>query len=382
MRILHVIPYTHPKYGGPPQALSSMVDIAIHAGHDVQVYSTTTGYDGSEEYGGFDHQVNQKNIYHFFKPSFPSSWFHSKDLLRQLLDNSSKIDLMHLHIPFTAPFHMASKFAIRSGTPFIATLHGVLDKWSMGQKSWKKWPYYYLFEKKNLSSATLLHVTSSYEEVSVRRLCLDVPIENIPLPVRSSSGLREISKDKHSIRLLFVGRLHPVKAVPIILKAIKLLSDLGVNAIFDLAGSGTPSYERFIKNQIRSYQIEDKVVLHGHVDMEKKQILYKNCTIFLMPSFHENFGLAAAEAMASGLPVILSDRVGLASEVKKWGAGIVIPAGDAFALAQAIVKLSQDQDLKRIGWAAKKLVESQFNYDIFSSSLLRMYQKAITAKIR
>lgn len=380
MRILHVIPYMHPKYGGPPQALKSMVDIAIHGGHDVKVYSTSAGYVGSGEWGRVDHQFYQKDIYHLFRPSFPCSWFYSKDLLRQLLTNTSKIDLMHLHVPFTAPFHMAAKFAIRRGVPFIATLHGLLDRWSMNQKSWKKWPYYYSFEKQHLSSANALHVTSSLEELDVRRLCLDVPIKNIPLSVIGSNDLIKVYKDISTISLLFVGRLHPVKSIPVILKAIKILSKSDVNIILNLAGSGSIAYERFIRDQIRSYQIEDKVIIHGHVGLEKKQSLYKECNIFLMPSLHENFGLAAAEAMASGLPVILSDQVGLAPDVKKWGGGIVIPANDANALAQAIVRLSRD--LERMGRAAKELIDTQFSHNIFSTDLLAMYHKALISKNR
>jgi glycosyltransferase involved in cell wall biosynthesis len=138
------------------------------------------------------------------------------------------------------------------------------------------------------------------------------------------------------------------------------------------------SYERFIRDLIRSYQIEDRVILLGHVGIEKKQSLYKDCDIFLMPSLHENFGLAAAEAMASGLPVILSDQVGLAPYVQKWGGGIVVPVNDAVALAQAIVGLSQD--LSRMGRAAEELIDTHFNSDIFSTSLLAMYQNALTSQ--
>lgn len=381
MKILHVIPYMNPIYGGPPVALKSMVDVALQGGHDVNVYATSSGYKDLGLLSGMAESTNHGGIYNLFEPSFPVSWFYSRDLFVQLNRNIDQIDLMHLHVPFTAPFSIAAEMAMKRGVPFVATPHGLLDKWSMAQKSWKKFPYYHLIEKRHLLSARLLHVTSSLEEREVLRLGLGVPIENIPLSVAGSNLISELSKGSQSANLLFIGRLHPVKSIPTTLKAVKLLLDSGMDIVLNLAGSGTSSYEKYLMDLIKSYHIESQIVWHGHIDLVKKQSLYKTCNIFVMPSFHENFGLAAAEAMAAGIPVILSDQVGLAADVKKWGAGSIIPTANAIALAQAVKDMLHGGYLDQMSIAAKRLINYRFSQETFAKDFLAMYSRVLSGHI-
>lgn len=367
----------NPIYGGPPGAVKSMVDLALQGGHDVSVYATSSGYKDLASPGNIIESSNHGSTYNLFEPSFPTSWFNSRDLFDQLSRNIDKMDLMHLHVPFTAPFSIAADMAIKRGVPFVVTPHGLLDKWSMAQKAWKKFPYYHLIEKRHLFSARMLHVTSSLEERDVTGLRLGVPIENIPLSVTTSNIISKISKRSQSPHLLFIGRLHPVKSIPTILKAIKLLSDSGIDIVFNFAGSGTPSYEKYLRDLVKRNGIESRVIWHGHVDLIKKQNLYKKCNIFVMPSLHENFGLAAAEAMAAGMPVILSDQVGLAPDVKKWGAGSIIPTENPVALAQAVKDMHSGRHLEKMSIEAKKLIDCRFSQENFSKDLLSMYSRAL-----
>jgi glycosyltransferase involved in cell wall biosynthesis len=144
-----------------------------------------------------------------------------------------------------------------------------------------------------------------------------------------------------------------------------------------LAGSGSLSYEIHLRELIKNYGIESKVTWHGHVDLPQKQNLYNASTLFVMPSLHENFGLAAAEAMAVGIPVILSDQVGLAPDVKLWGAGSIITVGDSVALADAVRAALQSGRLTQMGILAKKLIETKFSSARFSKDLLGMYSRAL-----
>lgn len=377
MRILHVAPYMSPIYGGPPEAVRAMVNIGIIGGHDVKVYATSSGYHNLKFPNKITESSDSQDIYKLFNPSFPTSWFYSRDLFKELKSKATQVDLLHLHVPFTAPFFMAAEFAIKNDIPFVATLHGLLDKWSMSQKSWKKVPYYHFFEKNHLASARFLHVTSALEERSVTCLRLGIPILNIPLSVLSNKTTSLYRNDPSIIRLLFVGRLHPVKSIPTIFKAIKLLTSSGMNVRLDLAGSGSPSYEAYLKKLIKQYAIEPNVIWHGHVDLRQKESLYQTATFFVMPSLHENFGLAAAEALSAGVPVILSDQVGLAPDVEKWGAGFIIPVSNSEALANMVTKASRSELLNQMSISAKKLVDVKFNSATFSKNLLKMYSMAL-----
>jgi glycosyltransferase involved in cell wall biosynthesis len=312
-----------------------------------------------------------------FDLSFPQFWFYSSPMKSWLRKNISHYDLIHLHIPFTAPFFMASRVAIEMKIPMIATLHGMLDPWSMSHKALKKRTYYKLIERQCLSSCAAVHVTSGLEFQAVKNLNIPVAIRNIPWAVESYPEQFIKVAQQHLMRLLFIGRLHPVKSIPTIFNAMAHLKKLGIDVQLDLAGAGDPAYEQLLRQKINQYQIQQQVIWHGHVSEDQKNALYQNADLFVLPSLHENFGLAAAEAMSAGLPVIISDQVGLAPDVLDVGAGFVIPVEDGLSLAAAIKKIHEGNLSLPMGLAAKNLVKNCYSADSFSKNLLDMYQRAL-----
>lgn len=338
------------------------------------VVSTSAGFTkDSLKDTDFNSEVNK----FIFDLSFPEFWFYSSSMKSWLRENISHYDLVHLHIPFTAPFFMASRVAVEMKIPMIATLHGLLDPWSMSHKALKKRIYYKLIERQCLSFCAAVHVTSGLEFQAVKNLNIPVVIRNIPWAVESyPEQFIKVGK-RHWIRLLFIGRLHPVKSIPTIFNAMAHLKKLGIDVQLDLAGAGDSSYEQLLRQKINQHQLDQQVVWHGHVSENQKKTLYRNTDLFLLPSLHENFGLAAAEAMSIGLPVIVSDQVGLAPDVLDVGAGLVIPVEDGLALAEAIKKIHEGNLSLAMSLAAKNLVKNRYSADVFSKNLLDMYQLAI-----
>ena len=101
-------------------------------------------------------------------------------------------------------------------------------------------------------------------------------------------------------------------------------------------------------------------------------ILYKKASVFVLPSLHENFGLAAAEAMLAGLPVVVTDRVGLAVDVTKYDAGIVVPACNSDLLSKALDKVISDRSLKMAN-SARELAKKEYSSTLFSEHLNNFY---------
>lgn len=356
--------------------MSAIFTALQEKGVETDVISTSAGFVKSS-FNNVDPNLNPDVNKHIFDLSFPQFWFYSDAMRNWLHENVIYYDLIHLHIPFTAPFFMASRAAIKNKIPMVATLHGLLDPWGMAHKVLKKRLYYQFIEKKCLSSCAALHVTSSLEAQSVKNLNIPVSIVNIPWAVTSSAVQYTKTPDKHLIRLLFIGRLHPVKSIPTILNAVAYLKNAGINILLDLAGAGDPSYEKILREIIRHHQIHQEVIWHGHVDDDQKNILYQNADLFVLPSLHENFGLAAAEAMSAGLPVIVSDQVGLAPNVLSMGAGLVIPVSNDLSLVDAVRKIHQENLTLTMGIAAKNLVKNFYSFEVFSDKLVDMYRGAM-----
>ncbi len=373
MKVLHVIPYVHPSFGGPVTALNSIIESCNENGIDSDILSTSAGFCGGqiERNNNYFIQVNDRYI---FNLDFPKFWFYSSMMNEWIEKNIVRYDLVHLHVPFTAPFFMASKAALRYGIPTIVTPHGLLDPWSMSQKKLKKIPYYYFIERKNLRSAKIIHATSKFEANRIENLGLGVHVATIPLSVPYLNVRKKNTIINNVINLLFIGRIHPVKSIPAILDALVLIKKCGISPKLNLAGSGGESYIQYLKKKIQDNNLEADVIWHGHVNDVEKLSLYEMADIFLMPSQHENFGLAAAEAMSAGVPVIVSDQVGLAADIAKYGGGLIVNVNNSSEIAGAIKLIYDQQSSLKMGAVAKELTRKYYSSYIFTQKIKSMYK--------
>ena len=115
---------------------------------------------------------------------------------------------------------------------------------------------------------------------------------------------------------------------------------------------------------------------------KEKVSLLHSTDIFALPSYSENFGLAVVEAMASGLPVVISNRVNIWREVAGANAGIVVNC-DAVALADGLVALLDDSELRRtMGENGRRLVRQRYDWKIAAEQLLCVYREILSKSSR
>ncbi len=155
--------------------------------------------------------------------------------------------------------------------------------------------------------------------------------------------------------VLFVGRLAREKNLPNLLRAASLVVKRFPDTLFLIVGDG-PERKR-LEHLAKELEIEKNVVFEGMVEYDSLPAYYRACDIFVLPSDHEGWGLVLVEAMAAGKPVVTTD-VGLAGEVVEDGVtGIVVPRRNERELAEAIVRLIEDGELReKIGEEAKRRV--------------------------
>ncbi len=376
--MLHVAPYATPAYGGPGVAMRAMAQALSRRGNEVSV--VTTNAAGHQDLLLEDGAISIEDgiEFRYFKREFPISWFRSPGMDCWLYAHARSYDLLHLHVPFTAPFRTGAFAARAAGRPYVATLHGVLDSWSLQQKAWKKKLYLQVLERGVLARAAALHVTGELEQEFVRAMsfgppvcCLPLAVPLPPAPVRSSSV-------PGRGRVLCIARLHPVKALPILFRALARLRAEGCDVVLDLAGHGEANYVAKLRQQVQSLGLEEFIVWHGHVNAEQKDRLYAAADCFALLSYHENFGLAAAEAMGAGVPVVVSDQVGLASDVIAFKAGSVVSAGDDEAAAKALRRLILPKESADAGARARQLVQQRYSEGAFAKGLIGMYHEALS----
>jgi len=145
-----------------------------------------------------------------------------------------------------------------------------------------------------------------------------------------------------------------------------------IDRMLDAAGWAVQDYAKV--NLAARRGVAGDIVWTGFLEGREKLAALADADLFVLPSYSENFGLAVVEAMACGVPVVISDHVGIHREVAAAGAGYVVPC-DATALADAIARLVKAPESRaRLGARGRRVVQERFSMDAMTEGLIEMYE--------
>lgn len=384
LRILHVISTVGPQFGGPTKAVRAMAQALAVRGHHVTVAATDAADDAN---GRLDVPLGVAVLesgvtYRYFARRPAGSWKFSWSLTQWLSSQTASFDITHVHGLFQYPTLAACRLAYRRGVPYVLRPLGTLDAWSLGQHAWKKRPYLALVETPNIRRAAALHATSAAEAAHLRTLGarrIDVIPLGVDMPAAQAAA-RTPPVLGDPLRVLFLSRLHPKKGIPLLLEALRLLRKSGVRVTAVIAGAGHPEYEAELRRAATSLGIDDLIAWPGHVEGEEKAALFAGADVFVLPSSQENFGIAVAESLAAGVPVIVSRDVAIAGEVERAGAGVALPL-DASRFASAMTDFAADLDRRReAGRAAVALARAAYSWPACAEQLEALYTDLVARK--
>jgi glycosyltransferase involved in cell wall biosynthesis len=186
--------------------------------------------------------------------------------------------------------------------------------------------------------------------------------------------LRELPTLEGHQRLLFLSRLDPKKNVEGLLRAFAELQHWRAQAILLIAGDGPAPYVAILKELARSLGIARHVLWLGHVEGPRKSAAFAAADVFVLPSFSENFGIAAVEALLAGLPCVLGEGIAIAKDVEEAGAGVVT-APEPKAIARALEQLLGDDTLRRdMGARGKAFAECHYSIRAMAEQLVTLYK--------
>ncbi|MEE9167527.1 MAG: glycosyltransferase [Candidatus Neomarinimicrobiota bacterium] len=375
MRILHVVPAIDPSGGGPVRSLMAFIG-ATREMVDVEVLTTISG------------SPRKWRRYVERQVRVPIHWMphmgrHSKNVsipaVLWLYENISRFDLLHLHACFSPINTVAAGVSRRMRIPYIIRPLGTLSPYSINSyhRTVKK-IYWRFFEKRTVEGSASIHATSDMESREIGAVGMDTRIRKIPIPV---DVVGNSNRQGTSIsNFVYLGRIHPKKGIEFFLRA---LSKLDINYLQSLKcriyGNGDRRYVRSVENLVHRLCLTDYVSFEGEVRWEAREKVWKMADVFFLTSHHENFGVAAAEAMARGVPIMISDKVALAVEVLTYDAGWVVPldADEIASMIQDIIE--KPKAWRRKGDNARMLVQNQFDRGVIGEELISMYQNAQSA---
>lgn len=354
LRLLHVIHMLDPAAGGGISAARSMCAALAERGHDVTLYAT-------EARGWREEQDSPYKIRAFpmeFAPLAVSFGFV------RALEALKNIDMVHIHQLYRFPQSAAAHYCRRHGIPYCIQPHGALEPMLFHKRERRtmKRLYELLIENRNLRHAAGLIYTAQGERDAVDFLHLAPPAFIVPNGLHlsafdvSAHGFRAHHGLEGKELVTWMGRLVPVKGLDILLRAFAGVAQRRPQAVLVLIGPDTENYGGVLRRMMGALGIaSDRVLFTGMLQGHEKLAALNEADLFVMPSYTENFALAAAEAMAMGRPVIVSSGVKIAADIARAGAGRVV-APDADQLRTAIISLLDDLPARRtMGEAAHQL---------------------------
>ncbi|MEO0824885.1 MAG: hormogonium polysaccharide biosynthesis glycosyltransferase HpsP [Cyanobacteria bacterium J06639_16] len=388
LKVLQIVPSISLVYGGPSQMVRGVSAGLAHAGAEVMVL--TTDSNGDIDQPPLEVPLNQPvptDGYHicYFRCSPFRRYKFSIGLLRWLFSHAHEYDIAHIHALFSPVSSMAAAIARSRHLPYILRPLGTLDPADLQKKRQLKQIYAALLEGPNIAGATAMHFTSQQEAKISERFGATTRDLVIPLGVSSTPITEEIDvRDRFSISrdrpiLLYMSRIDPKKGIELLITALAKLTQDDLPFHFLLCGANPQDreYENNIRQQIEASPLAEQTTLTGFVSGNLKAALLAAADVFVLPSYYENFGIAVAEAMLAGKPVVISEGVDIWKEVKSSTSGWVTPT-QVEPLTEALrAALSDGEARQQRGINAKTYAESHYNWDAIAQQMLNAYDQLL-----
>ena len=378
VRVLHVAASLSATWGGPAATLRSLAPALADFGVDCTIATTALWQtDAAAPAVG---PVTE---------AFPLGgaariwWAHSPRLRRYLHQalGDGRFDLVHVHELWHHPGLAAGVAARRHRVPCVWTLHGGLNEWPL-RRNLKKRLYLRFLQRSLFESAAGVHALTDAEAESFRRLGVRAPAlvapNGVALPSAQASGSAPAGfawqpAVQGKEVLLFLGRLHPMKGVNLLLSAFIRLAARFPNAVLLIVGPDEAGTQRRMERALAQAGLAQRVVFTGILDGAAKMAALAAADVFVLPSYTEGFSNAILEAMAASLPVVISTQCHF-PDVAAAGAGHVV-ATDVAAIERAIERLLQNPAGRcEMGRKGRALVAERYAWEQVAATMSDWYR--------
>lgn len=348
-----------PSYGGPAFSASGLATCIANSGARVTVWAP----DGSAD----------------CSPLLESASGHLgvSGSLRSVLDQLGPVDLIHDNGIWLPHNHRLAAHSWTSGIPRVVSIHGMLEPWSLGHKWMKKRAAWHLYQRRDLCRATRLHTTAEEERQHVERLNLGVPMDMVPngVDLPSLSDLRQAPPDGEKRLALYLGRIHPIKGLALLLRAWSSVRP--TNWSLTIAGPDEGGHRRTLEQIVRSCDLQECVRFLDLVAPDRRTELYDSASLFVLPTLSENFGISIAEALSHRIPVLTTTGAPWPQLELKGCGWRVAPDATAIATALKAATSCAPATLFEMGIKGRAYIAAEFSWVAVAQRMLAVYEQAV-----
>jgi len=374
IKVLFVSPSFYPAiyYGGPTFVNRALCD-ALAANESIELQVLTTDANGPEARIKTEKDQSLYPIIYCRRMIQPDI---APGLLWRLFGMIRSSDVVHLNAVYSFTTIPTLALCRLLQKPVVWSLHAALQSWpgrtpSKLKRTWEKVCDFFCDRRR-----VLLHTVSQREEAEstraisrARSVVIQYGIEIPPMERRADS--RSDSK-----RLLFIGRLHPIKGVENLLGALPLTTE---NVTLDVCGEGDGAYEAQLRSLVVEMGLADRVRFRGSVAGEAKRQCFAQADLCIVPSFTEGFATVVAEALAHGVPVIAS-RGTPWREIEEKGCGLYV-SNEPPELAAAIDRAAA-MPLNEMGERGRAWMERDFAWKTVAVQMINQYRMLLRREPR
>ena len=295
-----------------------------------------------------------------------------KKAVVDLLD-SVRPDIVHVNCCWTPDCAMIQRLAQKRGYKVVLTPHGMLEPWIIKRHYWtRKVPALWLYQKAAVQRADCVQATAESERDNLLKLGYNSNIKVVRLGIDAESIEMKRSWKK-SRQILFLSRVHVKKGINFLVEAADVLRNELQGYKILVAGEGDADYVEAMKRMICDRGLQDIVQLIGGVYGDEKWRLFQTSDFFVLPTHSENFGLAIAESLASGTPVITTVGTPWSDlNSSEAGAWIEIGTEPLVETLRRFLSLTEDE-LETMGHNGRKLIETKYSAHVMAEQMMEVY---------
>jgi glycosyltransferase involved in cell wall biosynthesis len=376
MKLLHVLASADPSAGGPIEGVRQRGLRLRQLGHSVELVTLD---DPTLPF-----VKDFPLVMHGLGPSH-GSYRYTAALVPWLKANARRYDAIVVNGLWQYHSFGAWRALKAMGLPYFVFTHGMLDPWfkhAYPRKHLKKWAYWPWADYRVLRDARAVLFTSEEERLQARRSFWLYRAEErvvaygTTAPPDNAGKLKEDFLAAHpNLRgkrvLLFLSRIHEKKGCDLLIRAFARIASLDPKLELVMAGPDQSGWVGRLKELAKELNIADRICWPGMLQGDMKWGAFYDAEAFVLPSHQENFGIAVAEALGCGLPVLISDKVNIWREVQSSGAGLIAPdtLDGTIRLLNEWLSLTEERR-QAMALAARELFQRQYTVEAMAKSLL------------
>jgi len=373
MRLSHVVPSIDPRFGGPSVSVPNLATALAHAGHEVSLFATEAASSVPP---------TLPSVAYRHAPTRGSATLANSPELFRLL-RQTPADLIHAHALWQRPLHYAHQCASQAGVPLVISPRGMMSPWAWRHRRWKKWLAEKFVHPGAFAAAAGWHATSQDEADDIRARGWRQPICVAPngVAIPDERALAEARAYWHHAcpdcasrpTALFHSRLHEKKRV---VEVVDLWMD-----------TASPDWLLLIvgiPETITVAQLRDRVAARGGTarvavfDGTQTPPPYAAARLFLLPSHTENFGMVIAEALACGVPALVTDTTPWHA-LNRNGCGWCCPWSDYRDRLRLALATSCDELAER-GHTARRWMQTDYSWAQTAATLSAFYSQLLATR--